>query len=660
MTVTHFIIATAGHVDHGKSSLVKALTGTDPDRLPEEKARGITLDLGFAPLRLTSPAQSEEEFAIGIVDVPGHEDLVKNMVAGVGAIDLALLIVAADDGWMPQTEEHLQILDYMGVRTGVVVLTKTDRIPRAAESTAVDAIRKQLHDSPLASAPIVPVSVVTGRGLDELKQTIATSLTTVRPAADVGKPRLWIDRAFTLHGVGRVVTGTLTGGTLRTGNDVTIAGEGRAWRIRGLHSHNRPQSVVFPGMRVAINLTAADPSRNLTTVVQRGALVTAPDAGVTHDSCNVWLSRSSRLERSGARALGHETIARLHVGTAAVLCRIILPDRPQLAPGEQGVAQLRLERPLSLVGGDRFVLRDPSARSTIGGGVVLEPGANRQRFRSEEHQRFLHALRMALDDPEAFVRAHLQRASVIPRSILTASAPFARERLDAALEALAKAGATVIRSDVVAAASMWRDLLALVTRAVDAHHATHPTQNGMPLVQVRALVRRRLCLAELADLLVTELTAGEFELIGAAIRRRGFRPSLPPHLRGAVERLVSVLARSGLNAPGRKELAPSSVLAEALEFLLKTGQAVALGPEVVVGAAAFHEATGAIRAHLARHEVATVSELKQLLGTSRRIMVPLLERLDHDGVTIRDGEHRRLRSRPPVGAFSGRSELARD
>src|SRR5262245_55649158 len=232
----HYIVATAGHVDHGKSALIKALTGTDPDRLPEEKARGITIDLGFAHLELTSPASSTP-IHVGIVDVPGHEDFVKNMVAGVGAIDLALLIVAADDGWMPQTEEHLQILSYFGVRRAVVALTKADLA--ADEEAAVSEVRKHLQDRVFAEAPIVATSVVTGLWLDTLKSTLSRELTTTPPPRDIGKPRLAVDRVFTLAGAGTVVTGTLVGGQLQRGQAVVIQPGGQPARIRRMQSHGR-------------------------------------------------------------------------------------------------------------------------------------------------------------------------------------------------------------------------------------------------------------------------------------------------------------------------------------------------------------------------------------------------------------------------------------
>src|SRR5437773_10170417 len=280
MTVRNFIMATAGHVDHGKSALVKALTGIDPDRLPEEKARGITIDLGFARLELPSTINDQPStFHLGIIDVPGHEDFVKNMVAGVGSVDLALFVVAADDGWMPQTEEHLQVLSYLGVNRAVVALTKIDLVE--SQEMIAARLREKLANSPFAEAPIVPTSVPNACGIDELKATLVRVLGDTPLPRDIGKPRLPVDRVFTLRGIGTVVTGTLTGGTLHRGQPVIIQPSGKTTRIRAVQNHNRDVDVSMPGTRTALNLP--DVGAN---VVHRGDVVTLAELGSasnTHD-----------------------------------------------------------------------------------------------------------------------------------------------------------------------------------------------------------------------------------------------------------------------------------------------------------------------------------------------------------------------------------------
>src|SRR5688572_19764603 len=350
----HYVVATAGHVDHGKSSLIKALTGTDPDRLPEEKARGITIDLGFAHLELPSPAgvHPSVTYDVGIVDVPGHEDFVKNMVAGIGSIDLALLVVAADDGWMPQTEEHLQILTYLGVSRGAVALTKIDLA--ASEAEAVANVRERLKNSPLADAPVVPTSVVSGRGLAELKSALSGVLSETPPQRDVGKPRLAVDRAFVLKGIGTVVTGTLTGGRLRRGQAAVVQPSGKATRVRSVQNHSRDVEAGLPGSRVALNLPdlAVDAGHAAATeaAVGRGDVVTLAELGGPSDTLDVLLERSGRVTNSddpgAARPLKDGTVVHVHHGSGDFAAKVALLKGKELPPGARGLVQLRFESPV--------------------------------------------------------------------------------------------------------------------------------------------------------------------------------------------------------------------------------------------------------------------------------------------------------------------------
>src|SRR5579864_6374766 len=326
----HFILATAGHVDHGKSALIKALTGTDPDRLPEEKLRGITIDLGFAHLELPASPNSSSSMVLGIVDVPGHEDFVKNMVAGVGSVDLALLVVAADDGWMPQTEEHLQILTYLGVRRAIVALTKADLAQD--EQRVIAAIRDKLCGTPFADAPIVPTSVVSGRGLGDLKGAVARVLADALPQSDIGKPRLPVDRFFKLQGIGTVVTGTLTDGRLCRGEGVVIQPSGKSARIRNIQSHGCDLEESGPGSRTALNL-----SLNAVEAIHRGDVITLNDFGGPSNCLDVLIAisrRSAHSIKDGARVHAHH-------GSGSVAARIAFRHAKSLSPGDSAVAQLR-------------------------------------------------------------------------------------------------------------------------------------------------------------------------------------------------------------------------------------------------------------------------------------------------------------------------------
>jgi len=631
--IQHFIVATAGHVDHGKSALIRALTGTDPDRLPEEKLRGITIDLGFAHLELPSPRASTSSFRLGIVDVPGHEDFVKNMVAGVGSIDLALLVVAADDGWMPQTEEHLQILTYFGVTRAVVTLTKADLT--ADEASAVAAIRDRLQDSPFADAPIVPTSVVTGRGLDELKVTLARVLSKTPPPRDIGKPRLPVDRVFTLPGAGTVVTGTLFGGTLRRGQSVIIQPSGKPARIRRIQSHGRDVEMSGPGTRTALNLADVDAVEG----VHRGDVVTLAGLGQPSEVLDVLLDispRASRSLKSGVRV-------RVHHGSGNVAARVALGSGKELAAGGRAVAELRLEGPAFVFAGDHFTVRDWSEQHTLAGAVVLDPDAARKGFRSKERLSWLERAAAAVEDPARFLQAYVAYAGAIRGSQLLCKSRFSDEDLGAALDRLVSDGALVAAGDVIADAAPWQAARRKAAEVVDATHRAHPEQRGVPLTDLRRALEGALPLVELFDPLISSLCELEFVREGSFVRRASHRVQLPQPLRAAGAKLAEGLSLKPFDPPSRKELAPDVVSQRALRFLIETGEAVEISAELVMTVSSVTQATSKIRTFITGHGPATVSELRQALGSSRRVIVPLLEYLDRTFVTLRQGDKRVLR-----------------
>jgi selenocysteine-specific elongation factor len=642
-----YILATAGHVDHGKSALVRTLTGTDPDRLPEEKARGITIDLGFAHLDLP-----EADAHLGIVDVPGHEDFVKNMVAGVGSIDLALFVVAADDGWMPQTEEHLQILTYLGVTRAVVALTKIDLT--GDEAAARAKVAERLRKTPFETAPIVATSIVTSRGFDELKAALATVLKDLPPQRDVGKPRLPVDRAFVLKGVGTVVTGTLTGGSLKRGQAVAVQPSGRAARVRTVQTHNAEVESVGPGNRVALNLpdlqVDAD-GRAAAAVVGRGDVITLPDAGKASDTMDVVLERSPRQVSNGTaatpRALRDATRIRMHLGSGDFPCRVyFIGAGKDLPPGGRALAQLRFEGPVFALAGDRFIVRDWPGQHTLAGGVVLDPAASRRGYRQESRRALLDPRAAAPADVGAFVRTELARLGVARKSALLVQSRFGGADIAAALDLLDREGSAVAAGDVIADARRWKTLLTKAAEAIDADHKARPEQLGVKLTDVRAALGDALPEAEpsVFDALVAELGKTGFVRAGAVIRRSTHRPALPPRLQAAGARIRAALSAKPFDPPARKELAPDAVGQQALRFLVETGEAVESGDDAVLSSEGYARAVEAIRAHLRTKGSATVSELKPVLGVSRRIMVPLLERLDRDGVTLRKGDVRVLRA----------------
>jgi selenocysteine-specific elongation factor len=656
----HSILATAGHVDHGKSALVRALTGTDPDRLPEERARGITIDLGFAELRLPAPpgALPPEELRVGVVDVPGHEDFIKNMVSGVGSIDAAMLVVAADDGWMPQTEEHLQILTYLGVRAGVVALSKIDLT--TDEAAVVAAVRDRLLGTPLEHAPIVPTSVVTGRGLADLRGALADVLAAAPPPADIGKPRLPVDRVFSLKGVGTVVTGTLTGGTLHRGQSVVVHPTGVVTRVRTVQTHNREVDVGLPGSRVALNLPDLEPSAGRASrpqsTVRRGDVVTLAELGAPSAQLCARLTRSSRpTSMSGAtrndppRPLKGGTLVQFHHASTAVPARVHFLQGDALEPGADALVRLTLESPVFVFAGDRFVLRDWPEQHTLAGGLVLDPDPNpTRRATAASTLAALDSRARHPDDPAVFVTTQLAHDRALPRSTLLTKSRFDRPTIDTAVAASLASGTAVAAGAFLVDPALWSELHRQAAALVDAHHGAHPEQTGLSLADLRSALAAFLqrvapdVTLALLDALVHDLGRDGLTAAGTTIRRAAHRPALPPRLQAAGQHLRQQLARHPFDPPSRKELCPNDVAHQALKFLVATGEAVDLSPDVVLSTDAYTRAAATVRDHLRAHGPATVSELKTLLASSRRIMVPFLERLDRDGITRRDGDRRRL------------------
>ena len=636
MAQKNFILATAGHVDHGKSALVKALTGTDPDRLPEEKARGITIDLGFAHLDLTNAAG--ESLRVGIVDVPGHEDFVRNMIAGVGAIDLALLVVAADDGWMPQTEEHLQILLYLGVTRAIVALTKSDL---GATDKVGEEIRAQLFDTAFAQAPIISTSVRTNQGLEQLKQTLAPQLSEMQPQRDIGKPRLFVDRAFTLRGIGTVVTGTLSHGKFHRGDKVIVQPKKLEARIRSLQSHGADRETVAPGMRTAINLPDFPIGKNGTSVA-RGDVVTVDDLGEPSAVFDVLLEKSPRLRAKKSRAarpLRDGMSIQFHLGSARSAARMFLLDGNALAPGEKAIAQLRFASPLHAFFGDRFILRDASEQHTLAGGVVLDPNGDAKRFRMEAQRVFLSTRARSIGDIDVALATELERSGASKRDLLLRRSFFSSDQITQAIDRLEKSGRIVIRAGIVADAVFWRSLRDRTIGLIDAEHRQHPDRLGIDVSQLRS----NDLPPEVFDALVADLCSNGFTRSGAIIARTSYRPALPEELRAEGTRLRTTLSAKPFDPPARDDLAPDRESQQALRFLITTGEAVELGADLVLRAESFQQMKNEIVDLLTQRNAATASELRQALGTTRRILIPLLERLDRDGVTRREGDRRTLR-----------------
>ena len=638
MRQKNFILATAGHVDHGKSALVKALTGTDPDRLPEEKMRGVTIDLGFAQLRLPSPNDSEESYNIGIIDVPGHEDFVRNMVAGVGAIDLGLLVVAADDGWMPQTEEHLQILNYLDVRRVVVALTKID-LAKARRDIEAE-IRAKLEDSPFASAAIVQTSIADGGTLNDLRGKLAREFSSLTPSRDLRKPRLFVDRAFSLRGIGTVVTGTLTGGKLCRGDSVVVQPANLPARIRALQNHNRDVAEIGPGTRAALNVPDLSVAHHASDRgVRRGDIITCNELGNAHATVDAFVTRLARGSHSG-NSIRHGTHVRVHHGSGNFAARIFFRTGAALAPGESAVAQLRFESPLFAFVGDRFVVRDCAEQQTLAGGIVLDVEATAKRFRTPEQTLFLKSRACSPLQARAFVQTQVARDHVASRAALLVKSCFSAEEVSAALEELVAAKQVFVRGDFVAEAQWWTAAIERAFHAIDAEHKAHPQHAGLGLAQLRNLFRNET--PEMFDALISDLCERGAVRVGDSIKRAAHRPALPGELQSAGAGIRRALAEKPFDPPSRKELAKDSQSQQALRFFVQNGEVTEVSDDVVLSSDAFKKMRDAVVEFIRRQRSASVGELRESLGSSRRIMVPFLECMDREGVTRRLGDKRVL------------------
>ncbi|MCI0769048.1 MAG: selenocysteine-specific translation elongation factor [Chloroflexi bacterium] len=619
-----YVIGTAGHVDHGKSTLVKALTGIDPDRLKEEKEREMTIDLGFA--WLTLPGGIE----VGVVDVPGHHRLVKNMLAGVGGIDLALLVVAADEGVMPQTREHLAILDLLGVTRGVVALTKKDLVDDDWRELIASDVADTLAPTTMAGVPIVAVSSTTGEGLDELKEALAKALTVTEPRRDLGRARLPIDRSFVMTGFGAVVTGTLVDGSLRTGQEVVIVPKGLKARIRGLQSHRRKLEEASPGRRLAVNLSGVSHDE-----LERGDVLATPGWLTATDALDAHI----KLVKDAPGPIKHNAPVMFHTGTFETLARVRLLDKNELRPGESAWAQLKLQNPVAVVKGDLFILRN--SWGTIGGGQIVEPKAKRHRRFHEPTLERLQVLQAG--SPEEVVLETLGATEPCLAHSLIDPTSLSWEQVKDALDALVQSGqATMLtpgdldRNAVLYTSRGFTSVSDQVQEMLRQFHGTYPIRHGM----VKEEVRTRLQLPASAFALVVRRLVEEFKIgdLGPVLQVHGHEISLTPEQKKEADAYLAGLAASPFSPPGAL-----SIDSELLSYLLDEGRVVRTGSDVVFTAEAYREMTDRVVRQIKESGKVTLGEVRDLLGTSRKYVQALLEHLDQQRVTRRVGDERVLR-----------------
>jgi len=612
-----FVLGTAGHIDHGKSVLVQALTGIDPDRLREEKERGMTIDLGFAWMKLPSGRE------VGIVDVPGHERFIKNMLAGVGSIDIALLIVAANEGVMPQTREHLAILDMLKVGKGIVVITKKDLVDEELLSLVRMEIEEVISPTTMSDAPIVAVSAVTGEGLSELVSVIDTLLDSAESRRDIGRPRLFIDRVFTISGAGTIVTGTLIDGSLKVGQEVEIVPAGLRSRLRGLQTHKARHDSAGPGSRVAANLVGI-----ATSQLQRGDVLTTPG----------WLKPSTMLSVSlemlpGIRgALRHGATVSFHTGAAEAMAKVRLLETEELKPGGATWAQLSLKRAVAVVNGDRFIIRSPM--ETLGGGKVVDAHARRlRRFRPAVIENLKSRDKGTAENT---IVALLETRQPLELTSLVSQSSFSASEVEPVVSSLAEQGRIVKVAQgerrLVFTAGGWETLTRKATDILQEYHHRFPSRAGMPKVELGSRLKLGAYSAAAWQRLAED---GAIAEEGGSIRLPGHSIQLTEAQQAKVDAFLRSLVQSPYSPPG--ELIPEPDL---LNLLLEKGDVVKVSDSVVFSASVYNEMVEKVTTEMKARGKITLGEVRDLFQTSRKYAQAFLEQLDQKKITRRVGDER--------------------
>lgn len=629
-----YVIGTAGHVDHGKSTLVAALTGIHPDRLKEEREREMTIDLGFAWMDMSGGE------AIGIIDVPGHRDFIENMLAGVGGIDAVLFVIAADEGIMPQTREHLTILDILGIKRGVVALTKTDLIDDEEWLALVEAeIHQVVATTCLSEAPVVRVSARSGAGLGELKTALAECLRATPSKPDLGRPRLPIDRIFTISGFGTVVTGTLQDGCLRIGDDVEILPKGLLGRIRGLQSYNNKETLAQPGGRTAVNISGVDVEQ-----IRRGDVLTLRGQYTVTQRVDVTV----RLPEDATTPLKHDMEVKFFSAALEVVARTRVLGSERIDPGGEGWLQLELRQPAVLARGDHYIIRRPSPGETLGGGQVLDPHPKRRhkRFSPEVIER-LSVLRRA--DPEELLLQAIASARFTTLPEAAQAARIKAGEAGQALQALLHMGKVVILEEgqkestnrlVAASHILAREKQRLVDE-VQQYHLQFPLRRGITREVLKS--RAGLIPRVFPILLQQMVEEGNLKEENRVISLPDHRIIFDSQQEEKMEQRLRAFRASPFTPPAVKECVQQ--LGEDLyQAMVETGRLVQVSEDVVFLSETFDHMLGWVKKNIQDSGAITVAQFRDQFNTSRKYALAFLEHLDRSGITVRDGDIRRLRS----------------
>lgn len=634
----HFVLGTAGHVDHGKTSLIKALTGTDTDRLKEEKERGITIELGFASLALPCG------HTLGIVDVPGHEKFIKHMVAGAAGIDLVLMVIAADEGIMPQTKEHLQICSLLGITTGLVALTKIDLVEKDWLELVRSEITDYLQDTFLAEAPIVPVSAVKETGIPELLAETDKIVSRLQEKNDDGIFRLPVDRIFTMKGFGTVVTGTLISDKIKVGEDVQILPENISTRIRGIQVHNQPTEEAFSGQRTALNLQGIDKA-----TLARGNVLVRPQTLRPTKRLDVFFEYLA----SNTRKLKNRSLVRLHTGTTEIMTRIVLLNADELSPGEKSFAQLILADEDVVVAGDHFVLRSYSPVTTIGGGRILDPLPGKHKRKNKKILDDLQILQSgALPEKISVLLERAGFNGINVRSLAFRLGIHVKKIREALEKLFSDRQAILLSGDDTTALSshLYAQLEDLLLKSLADYHQNNPLKEGISKEELKAALAGTVS-AKLFNMVLASL--GKRNLIASDkdnVRLASHLVQLAGEEDALRRSIASTYTQAGLTPPSLADVLNGfkdrKIKAQNIvKLMIKDGELIKINEDLCFTGEALTRLREEYKAQLVRDGQATPATFKDLTGLSRKYIIPLMEYFDTSKLTVRVGDHRILREK---------------
>jgi selenocysteine-specific elongation factor len=625
-------------VDHGKTALIKALTGTDTDRLKEEKERGITIELGFASLKLPSGQ------TLGVVDVPGHEKFIKHMVSGAAGIDLVMMIIAADEGIMPQTKEHLNICSLLGIRTGLVALTKIDMVENDWLELVKTEIQDFLKGTFLEGVPVIPVSALKQKGIDELTAALDTVVQNIPEKNDCGIFRLPVDRVFTMKGFGTVVTGTLISDSISVGEDVLILPEEINTRIRGIQVHNQPTQEATAGQRTAINLQGIEKES-----LQRGDVLARYGTIVPSIRLDVYID----YLKNNAKSLKNRTLTRLHTGTSEIIARVILIEKDELAPGEKGFAQLILEKKDVVVAGDRFVLRSYSPITTIGGGLIIDPlPPKHKRLNKKVIEELATLLNGTLPKKIEVILERAGFAGTNLRHLVFRLGTNAKNIKEALQSILSQKSALITDKEEtnIISASFYEKLAQSAAEIISQYQKKNPLREGISKEELKASLGRDISPKLFFMLLQNLADQKKIEVDKETVRLFGHKVTLADDLNSIRQAILKIYNEAGLTPPSFKDVINNfqdkkTEAQNIIKLLLKDGSLIKINEELIFTREALDNLRKNYKALLVKEGKATPVSFKELTGLSRKYIIPLMEYFDTDKLTMRVGDHRILREK---------------